>query len=247
MMRNRFLCFAGAAMADQHLQLLRAARDEKAEQAHKLLSTAWEDLHRRTGDRATLYQGPSLEVVLNEFHHASHRAGLAGRTLGVAIRLSRDPAHTVPASLNAARKIVRGSMPGRITSPRPLPRSERSLEDAWSSHACVAAHACAILGTPAKSLRRAPNGSPAYRLPAFIEASELVRMLEAAARIERLAAEIVPDGKIERAAHLADYLSRLPFAIEPCREDELELLALPGEYLQKAKEKQTKRKKVTLR
>jgi hypothetical protein len=238
--RRRFLCAAAARLAQIDRDRM-AAAPAGAEGELALWVEAWEALYQRHGGRSTLLDAPPFAAVLDEFLRATHAAWIAGRVLGFAVRLSRDPRTRAKASVNLAKEITRRHLPGRVATARPLPRSPRPVDDAWKTHRCVAPYACVIAGLPAKAARRAPDGAPAHPLPIDISAAELLSALQTMAAVQRLAAGITPVSRREPILPAGEVLPLpLPFAVEPAPEDEIEILPLPADYLERPGKKSEK-------
>lgn len=228
--QSHFLCAAGARLAHLEQEMLSVAASDEARAVHAEMAAAWEELYQKQGSRQTLIEAQGLATLVRDFELARHDAALAGRVLGLALRLANDPRVGAAASLNKAMAIVFGHVAQRVPTVLPLPKSKRPVADAWRTHRCVAPYACAIEGHRSRDARRGPQGERQDPIPTRITETGLVDVLRLAERLKLMAAAFVPHSRSGPLIAREDMLD-LVRQIEPLPEGEVELLPLPADYL----------------
>jgi hypothetical protein len=218
--QKRFLCAFSADQAEftgcRFRAATLAADAAAAEEAQQWLE-AWEGMFQRSGGRFRLARTPTLEVMRDEFLHASHNAYLAGRVLTVALHLASDARTRKMASINLAKEIVYRDLPNRIATVRPMPRSPRPVDQAWGSHRCVAPWVSAILQT--RTSIYSAGGERGNHLPADVTKEEVVQVARSAAALEALAADFVPFSRQEPLLPRSELLPVRFGVNRPCKED----------------------------
>jgi hypothetical protein len=235
--QKRFLCAISGEQAEftgDRFRVATAEADEAAAGEAQQWHAAWEGMFQRSGGRRRLVHTPTLEAVQDEFLRASHKAYLAGRVLDVALQLASDPCTRAMASINMAKEIVHRDLPDLIPTVRPMPRSHKPVDDAWSSHRCVVPWASAILSTRT-SIYNA-GGQRGNELPADVTEQEVMQLARAAAAVEAHAAEFVPHGRKEPLLPRSELLP-VRFGINrPCKDD-VEFNPLPDRILASLKKR----------
>ena len=229
--RQRFLCVAAAMMAGVEDAKVAAATDDEAVREGERWREVWEDLYQECGGRRMLLMSPSADTVVEEFQRGMKRGLLAGRVLNFAILLAKHaPAE---ASINKAKEIVYHHIEPDLAALFGLPRSHRPVDEAWSSHRCVAHLGAAILNTRGlMALGELPGGQDKPSVLTLCpDPAELTSLLRTAATAQRLGAAIVPHSRDEPILPMQD-LMHLPGTIEPYGEDEVEFPPLPARIVE---------------
>jgi hypothetical protein len=238
--QQRFLCTISGARAEDTRALLEVVHDEAAAESGRQWLEAWEGMFQRAGGRRTLLQAPSFEAACGAFLRASRDAWLAGHVLGIALQLANDPRTRALASINAAKEIVHRDLPARIPTVYPMPRSHRPVDDAWSSHRCVAPWASAISVIRASLYNEDPDGLRGNQILVDVTAGEVLRVGRTAAALEQLAAETFPRGRKEPLLPRSELLP-LPLRINKFRKEDVLFHPLPDDVVASLRNRRKRR------